>query len=260
MNEKRMKTGPVVVMAALSLCLAGCGGSKVLKDPKPLPVSQSLAAASDGHLAATLDWVIVRDGPGTWAKNADWDEYLIRVRNQGKNSILLTNIRLFDSLGTPIMPGEDRKRLVRGAKQAERRYEGAGITVKAGWGAGTLLTTGAVVGATSVGVVYTVGPLALSSGTAAAATGGVLLVPVFAVGGIMRGVNNSRVNEEIESRQALLSIELREGEEKHLDVFFPLTPSPRKIEFTYFDSREEKTLLIDTSTVLKGLHLLETAT
>ena len=32
--------------------------------------------------AAALDWIIVRDGPGTWAKNVDWDEYLIRVHTK----------------------------------------------------------------------------------------------------------------------------------------------------------------------------------
>ena len=81
MKYKRMRSGAIIVTATLSLCLVGCGGSKVLKEPNPFAVTQSLATASDQRLYATLDWVIVRDGPGTWAKNVDWDEYLIRIQN-----------------------------------------------------------------------------------------------------------------------------------------------------------------------------------
>ncbi len=42
----------------------------------------------------------------------------------------------------------------------------------------------------------------------------VLLVPVLAVGGIVRGVNNSKVNNQIETRQTLLPVVLQEEEEK----------------------------------------------
>ena len=69
----------------LSACLlAGCGGTKVLKESQPIQTTKPLAAASDRQVSATLDWVVVRDGPGTWAKNADWDEYLLTVNNQSE--------------------------------------------------------------------------------------------------------------------------------------------------------------------------------
>jgi hypothetical protein len=54
------------------LVLSGCGGTKVLKEAQPIQTTQPLATASDQQVTAILDWVIVRDGPGTWAKNADW--------------------------------------------------------------------------------------------------------------------------------------------------------------------------------------------
>ncbi len=86
----------------LLLALSGCAGTKVLKEPEPLVVTQALATASDQRVAATLDWVIVRDGPGTWARNVDWDEYLIRVQNLSNDSIRVTSISVLDSLGTRI--------------------------------------------------------------------------------------------------------------------------------------------------------------
>ena len=49
----------------------------------------------------------------------------------------------------------------------------------------------------------------------------VVLVPVLAVGGVFRGINNSRVNNQIESRQTLLPIVLEEEEKKFSSCFFP---------------------------------------
>jgi len=248
----------VTIAFLLSACvLAGCGGTKVLKDPEPLVVTQSLATASDQRVAATLDWVIVRNGPGTWAKNVDWDEYLIRVQNLTGDSIRITNIAVLDSIGTRVESRENRKQLVKGTKDTKRRYKGEGLTVKAGAGAGTIMVGGVAAVAGGVGVMALAGgPLAAGSGAAAASVGLVLAAPVLVVGGVLRGMNNSKVNKQIISRQTLLPIVLQEEEEKILDIFFPLTPSPRQIEFTYVDSRGNHTLIIDVHTALEGLHLV----
>ena len=239
----------------LLLAISACGGAKVLKEPEPLVVTRPLATASDQHLSVTLDWVIVRDGPGTWAKNVDWDEYLLRVQNLGDDSIRVTNITVLDSLGTRIETGDSRKQLVKGTKKTKRRYKGEGLKVKAGVSAGTLLAAGAITAVTvaSVGGAVVLGGSALAAGAAT----GVLLVPVLAVGGVFRGVNNSKVNNQIESRQTLLPIELQDEVENSLHVFFPLAPSPRQLELTYVDLRGEHTLIVDTQAALEGLHLLQ---
>ncbi len=238
----------------LLLAISGCGGTKVLKESEPLVVTQPLATASDEHLSVTLDWVIVRDGPGTWAKNVDWDEYLLRVQNLSDDSIRVTNITVLDSLGTRIETGDSRKQLVKGTKNTKRRYKGEGLKVKAGVSAGTLLAAGAV---TAVTVVSAGSAVALGGGAlAAGAATGLLLVPVLAVGGVFRGVNNSKVNNQIESRQTPLPVELQGEEEKSLHIFYPLAPSPQQLEFTYVDSRGEHILIVDTQAALEGLHLV----
>ena len=239
----------------LQLALFGCGGSKVLKEPEPLVVTRALASAADEQLSVTLDWVIVRDGPGTWAKNVDRDEYLIRVDNLSEDSLQLTNIIALDSLGTRIDAGATRKQLIKGTKKAKRRYKGEGLKVKAGAGAGTMMVAGAVTAATAMSV----GAAAVfsSSALAGAALGGLVLAPVLAVGGVFRGVNNSKVSNQIESRQTLLPVVLQKKEEKSLDIFFPLTPSPRQIELTYVDSQGGHTLIVDTQAALEGLHLVQ---
>ena len=240
----------------LLLGLAACGGTKVLKEPEALTVTQSLATASDRHLSGTLDWVIFRDGPGTWARNVDWDEYLIRIQNLGNEPLQVTRITVVDSLGTQIQPRDNRKDLVKGTKETKRRYKGEGLKVKAGLSGAALAGTGLVLAASSSGL----GAAAMAGGGAAAtAAGVVLLVPALAVGGIVRGVNNSKVNKQIESRQTLLPITLQKDEEKTLDIFFPLSPSPRQVQLSYVDSGGEHTLIIDTQAALEGLHLAKTA-
>jgi hypothetical protein len=79
LNIKKAKVFALAV--GLIIVLSGCGGTKVLKEPEPLQLTNILASTANEQISATLDWVIVRDGPGTWAKNADWDEYLLTVTN-----------------------------------------------------------------------------------------------------------------------------------------------------------------------------------
>ena len=83
------------------------------------------------------------------------------------------------------------------------------------------------------------------------------MMPALAVGGVMRGLNNGRVNEQIETRQTLLPLEVQGDEETRLDVFFPLVPSPQHVEIVYVDPQGEHTLIIDTQAALDGLHLVQ---
>ena len=83
----------------------------------------------------------------------------------------------------------------------------------------------------------------------------VVLVPALTVGGVVRGVNNSKVNQEIESRHTPLPVLLEEDENTNLVLFFPLSPSPQRIEIGYVSRAREHLLLVDTATALEGLHL-----
>ncbi len=242
------------VMLSLMVVLPACGGTKMLKKPEALAVVQPLATASSRNLSATLDWVIYRGGPGTWARNVDWDEYMIGVRNVSGDSLQLTNIVVVDSLGTRIEPRNSRRQLVKGTKETKRRYKGEGLTVKAGVSAGVLVGAGVVVAAGTSGL----GAAAMAGGGAAVGAAAVVVfVPILAVGGIFRGINNSKVNNQIESRQTLLPVTLQDEEDKKLVVFYPLSPSPRQIEISYVDASGEHTLVVDTQAALEGLHIVK---
>jgi len=258
-----LKFKPGIFLAImLSACLlSGCGGTKMLKASQPMQPTQPLSAASDSQVEAELDWVIVRDGPGTWAKNADWDEYLLSVGNLSEQPISVVRLTVVDSLDTRIEPQLDRKQLVKNSKRTARRYKESGVKVKAGRGVGTMLVAGAAVTAVGVGAATAVTYGSIMSGAggvggAGAAAGGLLLLgPALAVGGIVRGVNNSKVNNEIERRQTVLPLQVPAGEKLGLNVFFPLAPSPKVLELVYADATGEHIMMIDTSEALSGLHV-----
>ena len=244
----------ILVAVAALVVLGGCGGTKLLKEPQPLTVQDALATGSDTRVSASLDWVIVRDGPGTWAKNADWDEYLVTVRNGSAEAVTITAITVTDSSEHRHDAVANRKQLVKASKQTAKRYKGQGIEVKAGLGGRALVVAGglsASVGAgAGVAAVY-------GSGAAVGATAGALvLAPVLVVGGVVRGVNNSKVNESIEARQTPLPHEVGPGSARVFDVFFPIAPSPFEVRIDYEDASGEHSIVMDTRDALEGLHLV----
>jgi len=248
------KTALLVVIVCLISCLSGCGGTKILKEQEPLLLTEPLVAGTDQRAAVHLDWVIVRGGPGTWAKNADWDEYLLRVENRSDEPITLNSIVVYDSTSFMHEAVGNRKSLVKGSRKTAKRYKGQDIKIKAGVGGAALVVAGGL-GAT----------LAMGAGSAAvygsgavlgAAAGAVVLAPVLVVGGVLRGVNNSKVNSEIENRQTQFPVIVGPGELQGLDLFFPLTPSPQRLEISYATAEAEFVLAVETSVSLDGLHLV----
>ena len=235
------------------IALSACGGSKVLRNPEPFAIEEPLSIGTDQRLEVALEWVIVRDGPGTWIKNADWDEYLISVQNRFDQPLAITQLVVVDSLGTRIEPNSERNELVKLSKASSRRYKEVGITVKAGAGRNVMRTAGLVAGGAAVGAAAAGGAWAAAGGIVG---GGLVLVPVLAVGGVMRGVNNHKVSEEIELRHTGFPLELPANGDVRLDVFFPLAPSPQSLELEYEDAEGKHILVIETGESLHGLHIV----
>lgn len=245
------------LITLLAACLlTACGGSKVVKEPEPLVITDPLASASDQRLGANLDWIIYRDGPGSWAKKVDWDEYLMRVQNTSEDPIRITDVVVIDSTGTQIERGGNRRKLIEGTEQIKSRYEDVGLNVEAGPGSWIVVGTAA---ATVTGValgVSAAGYYGAAAGTAmGVAAASIILLPVVAVDAVTRGINNQKVDEQIMLRQSLFPSVVRPSHEVHLNLFFPLAPSPRQIEVIYVDSNGMHTLTIDTRSALAGLHV-----
>jgi Na+-transporting methylmalonyl-CoA/oxaloacetate decarboxylase gamma subunit len=251
----------ILVISAFSVSCGG--GAKVIKEPQQIETTKPLASAKNKEISVDLDWIIVSNGPGSWAQNAYWDEYLISVHNPLSQALFITEVAVFDSTGHRILPLSNRKKLVKGSKKTIRRYKDSDVDVHPGMGAGQLLATGGAVTVTGVGIVYaaasTVAPYggasAGASGAAVLGVGMVLAGPVIAVAAIKRASNNSEVNEEIKSRQTKLPIDVDAASSEALHLFFPIAVSPSHLIVSYEIAGRPSQLTIDTRRELTGLHL-----
>ena len=254
----------LVLLCAASLVLSACGGTKLVRNAPPAPQpDRPLASASDANLSAGLEFVIVRNGPGAWAKNGDWDEYLVQLRNVSTLPVQIRSLRLTDYRDQASEPLADRRQLVRASKQVTRRYRDAGVAVQPGRGGAGLVAAGVGAGVVGYGAAVAattsaaLGAGGTAGGGAAAAAGGLFLAAPVLVGiGIVRMVNNGKVDDRIHSRASTLPVDLAPGAELRLDVFFPVTPSPQRLAIAYTDSQGEHQLELDTRQALHGLHLV----
>lgn len=248
--------GQFIFLSFLLAVLTACGGNRLLKEPEPLVLNQPLAQAKDNYATIYLDWVIVRNGPGSWAKNANWDEYLLRMQNDSQQTLEVMSVRAWDSQGVAQAPVNDRKLLLSRSREVAKRYKKEGVEVKAGASAGALwVASGAAVyggSALGVGVLY-------SGSTAAAGTAVAIIAvaPVIAITGVVVAVNNSKVNKEIGNRNTQLPVVVEPDQVLVLDLFLPLVPSPSKIEILYSQNGQSNLLSIDLLKVLPDLHIIK---
>jgi hypothetical protein len=246
------------------MVMQGCGGSKIKKKDAVVSPDQrknSLAMAVDGSLSATLDWVFIRNSPESWAKNADWDEYVFRFQALPGHQVQVTDIAVYDSLGRRLGHLNDRAELKNASRQTLRNYKDAKLSVKPGAGTG-VMAVGAT--ATVLGAAYVAGATAgagaagaiggLAAGAAVAGTM-VLLTPVFIVGGIVRGVHHRQVNLEIQRIATRFPIAVGAVESSEVHAFYPFAPSPHRVEISYTDVDGGHKLNIDTERALAGLHM-----
>ena len=142
---------PACLCACPALVACG-GGTKLVRKPMPVPEDlPAIAVAKDAQLAAELRFVVVGNGPAAWAKNADWDEYLLAVGNVGKVPLRIDSVTVTDSRGHVSGTHADRGELVAASKQATRRYRDAGLKLEAGRGGAGLAAAGVGAGVLAYG-------------------------------------------------------------------------------------------------------------
>ena len=242
----------------------GCAaGNKILKEPESFEPKQPIGLWSDSVIAVALDWIVVRDGPGTWATNANWDQYIFRIENLSGSTVSITNVHLVDLMGRKVTPIADRGRLVAESQVAMNGYEKFQLNIEEG--AGSSVMEAAVVGG---GVIA--GGIMLS-GTVAAAAGalpwagagasytiiGPLVAAAAPVALTVRSRNRGEVDRKIKELHSYLPQSMESRDLQRFDLFFPISPSPQKVIVEYLDSAgSNRAIELDTSVVLKGLHLL----
>ena len=256
---------PILSLAA-ALLLVGCGGgSRILDDPIEAEYVGPLAVASDTHLELTLDQLVVQNGPGTWARDAFWDEYRFTASSRAEGGVEIRGIAVINSLGAVVEQKTTRFSLEKASKDTKREYAKAGIELVPGNAGNADIVTpaavaagvGAVGGLGTAAVISTTG-LATTSALAAPMVAGAAVVfaaPVLAVGGIMKTTYNEEVDDEIQARQTVFPLRIEGPEPSSIVVFLPIGPSPREIRVDYAADADERSLTVPVGELLDGLHL-----
>lgn len=235
----------------MALLLSACG-AKIVKDAPPPPMDRVIAEAASPHARAQVAWVLVSEGPGSWAEEAVWDEYLIRVRNTSAAPLEVVGAVVQDSSGHDAAPLASRKELIQASKATARRYKEQGVSVYAGLGGASMVKLGA--GSVAAGIAYP--SLVAGSWTTVGVTLGLVVTgPVLGTIGFVRASRARKMDKRIHARQTPLPLTIPPGEEVVLDLFFPIMPAPNSVTIGYRQDGVENAVAIDTRQALAGLHL-----
>lgn len=211
----------VVVLAVA----AGCAqNTRLIEKPTPLSEDVGIHAESQ-HLSLTLTQVVLPNGPGSWVKDAKWDEYLFTIQNQGEAPLTILGFWLVDLRGIYLKSREEPGRLEDISEALAEEYKS--VQVKTAIGLATaaasssLITGGAVA---TTGTLATVGPAAL------------LILPVIPYIEFKAREAKELDKANIEKRfvaRRLRSLRLADRAALQGSQFFPVVPNPRTLVVEY---------------------------
>jgi hypothetical protein len=246
--NRRFRRGLSLVFAT-TLCLAtACVSPKYQRADKKTPPIQPLNVTfPPSALDTSLYSEISYSGPGSWKREAYWDEYVVIMHNSGNQALNITSATLMDYADAVRPAGSDPWALERDSKSLERRYRDAGIAFS------RMAAPRAIASAAEPTVVASAG-----MGTAGAATAATLTavaVPVYGV--TIFGINmhnKAAIKNEFNRRRVPLPLTLGPGESRAGSFFFPMVPNPQAltVHWTRSDGDGETTLELQ---FLQGLHV-----
>jgi hypothetical protein len=252
----RVFQAPVAVITILALNLAqtGCVTAKKYKmaktdAPPARPVGWTIEAPPAELTLATL---IVFKGPGSWKREARWDEYVVRIANRGDQPMRIDEATLIDLLGQPRIPGADPWKLEKLSSSNWDKYGSTGLQLLAGAG----------LVAVYAGISISVALGSMLGGTATA-TGGAALaltaIPVFAVVdltsvAVMNHNNKKKVVAEFSRRRLELPLTIAPATTAEGSLFFPMTPGPQRLTLKGRIGGSPLELVLELKQ-LAGLHL-----
>jgi hypothetical protein len=238
------------------LLLLGCASSRVLK--RPLPPTQAdvgwTAAAPEG-LTVEVHQLIFRNSGGSWVRDANWDEYVLIIKNDSQDIFEIHDINLYsDKLPAPVESSTSREQLDARSNSTLRALKDVGIV----GGVGVVAPSALIIG----GVGTSGGILSASTAGAAAAAIGVVAIPVGLIGGTVYVINRHRRDSEdkvlidrtLKERGFALPLQIPPGMQLEKSVFFPVTPAPTRLIVSETTGGNAGEISVDLS-ALAQLHL-----
>jgi hypothetical protein len=244
-----------ITVLALVLAQTGCVTSKKYKMVKDgAPPARSLGwNVSAPPAELTLATLIVFKGPGSWKREARWDEYVVVIANHGAEPLLIEAAVLIDLLGQPQVPGVDPWQVEKLSYTNWDKYGKNGLKLLAGAGVVALYAAAS----------FSVAMSGLSfGGTAAAASGGTVIlniIPVLAVLDIavvalVNNANKKLIVAEFNRRRLQPPVTIAPGQSVSGSFFFPMTPGPQRLILKGKAGEAPLELVLDLK-LLAGLHL-----
>src|SRR5450432_1744931 len=99
--QRQALFGGLLVLIGL---LSGCASSRIFKNPPP-PTETSVgwAASAPEGLTVEVHQLIFRNSGGSWLRDANWDEYVLTIKNDSQDAIEIQGIGLSsDRLPAPV--------------------------------------------------------------------------------------------------------------------------------------------------------------
>jgi hypothetical protein len=247
----------VTLAAAMLCCQGGCVATKYKLAKKNTPPLQALGVAfpSSAPLQPVLAALIIYGGPGSWKREALWDEYVLTIQNSGKQAVTVDATTLTDSAGNEVAAGVDPWVLEKQSKSLEKQYRGSGLAFVRTAGPAVI-----IVGAGAAAVAATTTSMFISAAAAGAAMATIVALPVYYVS--VWGINHHNkkaIVAEFTRRRLPLPLMLAPGETRTGSMFFPMVRDPHSLNLHWSDGTGtgQATLPLD---FLHGLHVPATQT
>jgi hypothetical protein len=201
-------------------------------------------SSNNEQINMSLNNVLIPNGPGSWIKDAKWDEYVVTITNISSKPLSITKISLVDPRGVYLDAGTDVITLEKTSERLAKAYKEAGIDFAIG-----------AVPTALVGV-------GLAAGTVGAVAAATVLLPVAIVAAPV--VYFSRQNAEAKDREDVLA----EFNRRRLangttitgnatitgSLFFPMVPNPQALVMEYRIDNTISTIELKTQKI-QGIHV-----
>jgi len=228
--------------------LTGCVSSKYKLAGKDTPPARTLNVHfPPAPLDANLASVITDGSPGSWKREAFWDEYVVVLHNTGHQPIQVASVTLVDFAGTSRSAGDDPWALERESKTLERKYRDSGVAFARIAAPRILVTSAEPVVVASAGIG--------AAGAAAAATATVVALPAYGL--TIWGINRhhkAAIKAEFNRRRLPLPLSLAPGETRTGSLFFPMIPNPRSMDLNWANESGKGDSVLPLEFLL-GLHV-----
>lgn len=240
----------IAAVLAVACLQTGCMSPKYKFADKHAPPARALNISfPPAPVEAVLQTAITSGGPGSWKREAYWDEYVLTFHNQGDQPLQIDSVTLAGDPGISRNPGDDPWTLERASKDLEQQYRDTGTAF-------ARMAAPRIFAATAEPGIITGAGIG-SAGAAAAATTTAVALPVYGL--TMWGINKhnkAAIKAEFVRRRLPLPLNLAPGETRTGSLFFPMIADPRSLSAAWSTGSDtgDSVLSLD---FLRGLHLKE---